>query len=749
MVTFSQLQHVDLTALAAAAGDFEQMLRKWDLTTRMQNDVIGAVQHSGWHGDTAGTAATALTKTRDNIHNAFEEGSAIARALRDAHDEFAAAKKDLETALRTAADQGLTVAADGSVHWPPATNQADRNDPDYARTNQANASAVAKDIAAALDRATEADTGAASALALDTGNDTTEFNPLAVGGIAEADAADAARIVRAGGKATDAELAHLRSLLEHHGADPRFASAFYGKQDPQTFLASYGALAQSADFGGSPARAEAVKHIQDGLGLTLATATDSKQQPHVSDDWEARLRKAGATQIPVPAGADPAHSPYGYQILGNILRSGKYDPHFLNPVAEHVTQLTNENPMRWDAAGKATYPFTELRFVGVPDKDGNIRGINPMSAVLEALGHSPEAATKFFHDAPTTYNPDGTVKSTGGKNTYFEMFTDKGERSLLLDQQYPPRPNPGTADPFDVTALGHALEAATTGKAYDDEQGKFPPHTAAMEEIMKEVVHKFGTGEGPDLLRGEHAPFADLNGSLGNMTANYIGDVQNALEGAGAPTHLFDQTAVARLVGTLGHDPDAYAAIAAGQQAYTTAQIQDVLAHPELHKDIALAVENVARPAGQVNGLITSAMIEEVYTKQTTSDAEYNAAIDTKRELAGQVWGFAGDMLKERAPLAGEGVDAVVNHIMDSVAESYKVDTRNEAIDKAGSTLQNAEAKSQQAIVDAVRDAGRNAGVDPNYVNDVARRAANEENNGYSSGKASYDTHFPKKEEKK
>ncbi|MDH6709817.1 hypothetical protein P3T27_006566 [Kitasatospora sp. MAA19] len=742
MVTFGQLRQVDLGGLNSAAGDFENLVRTWDLTRRMQNEVIGTVQRSGWHGDAAGLATAKLTWARDQIHAAFEEASAIAKTLRDAHTELTAAKKDLDTAVQHATTDGLTVDGEGAVHWPPPTTDADKRDPEYARSWQAKADAAAKAIGAALDRATEADLAAANALGNDTGSDGTVFNAAPVGGLPEEEAKEATFILGLGDKATDAQLARLRTLLDHHSSDPRFAASFYGNQDPQTFLAKYGAMAQSADFANSTARSAAIKGIQQGLGLTLATATDSKQQPHVSDDWETRLRAAGAKQIPVPAGADPTHSPYGYQILANVLRNGTYDPHFLNPIAEHVTQLTQENPMRWDAAGKAAYPFTELKFIGVPDKDGNLRGVNPMSAVLEALGHSPEAATRFFHDAPTTYNPDGTVKSKGGENTYLTTLTDNGSRSLLLDQQYPPRPNPGTADPFEVTALGHALEAATTGRAYDDVHGKFPQHTAEMNDVMQQVVHKFGSGDGPDLLNGGR--FANLNGSLGNMTANYIGDIRGALEGPGADSHLLKQGEVTRLVGTLGRNPDAYAAIAAGQQAYTTARIQDVFAHPELHKDLSVAIENITRPTGQVNGLITSVRIDEVYNKHTLSDAAFNESIATKRELAGQLWSFAGDALKERAPLIGEGVDNVVNQIMDNVAAGYKVDTHNAASDEAGSARESAEANAQQAIINAVRDAGRTAGVDPNYISDVARRAAGEENNGYGSGAHSYDTAFRK-----
>ncbi|MGW3045772.1 hypothetical protein ACWC9T_38495 [Kitasatospora sp. NPDC001159] len=743
MVTFSQLKQVDLGSLDSAAGDYEALVRKWDLTQRMQNEVIGTVEQSGWRGDAAGLANAKLTWARDQIHAAFEEASALAKTLRDAHTEITAAKQDLNTAIQNAVTNGLTVDDAGTVHWPPPKTQADKHDRDYATTWQATADTAAKAIGAAIDRATEADTAAANALGNDTGSDAYTFNATPVGGLPEEEAKEATYILNLGDKATDAQLKHLHAMLQQDSGDPRFATAFYGNQDPQTFLAKYGAMAQSADYANSPARSQTVKDLQKDLGLTLATATDTKQPLHVSDDWETRLRAAGAKQIPVPAGADPAHSPYGYQIMANLLRNGKYDAHFIDPIAEHVTQLTEENPMRWDAATKATYPFTELKFIGVPDKDGNLRGINPMSAVLEGLGHSPEAATKFFHDTPTTYNPDGTVKSHGGENTYLKMLTDGGSRSLLLDQQYPPRPNPGTADPFDVTALGHALEAATTGRAYDDVHGKFPPHTSDMNAVMQQAVNRFGTGDGPDLLN--RGLFSNLNSSLGNMTANYIGDVQGALEGPGSGSNLFKAGEVERLVGTLGRNPDAYATIAAGQQAYTTAQIQDVLAHPELHKDLAVAVENIAKPAGQVNGLITSAMVDEVYNKHTASDAAFNSAIDTKREIAGQLWSFAGDALKERAPLIGEGVDYEANQIMDNIAAGYKVDTHNAASDEAVTAKQNAETNAQQAIVNAVRDAGRNVGADPNYINDVARRAAQEENTGYGSGRDSFGTAFPKK----
>lgn len=580
------------------------------------------------------------------------------------------------------------------------------------------------------------------ALAGDTGTDSNAFNSNPVGSLAEAEAKQASDILSLGSKATDAQLTQLQALLQHHNGDPRFAAAFYGGQDPATFLASYGATAQSGDFSDSPARKAAVKGIQDGLGLTLATATDSHKQPHVSDEWEQRLRKAGGEQIPLDPKANPKSSPYGYQILGNILRHGDYDAHFINPIAEHVTQLTNENPGRWDAvAAMHGSPFQEFQFTGVTDEKGNVHGFNPMSSVLEALGHSPEAATKFFSDPPTTYNPDGTVKSHGGENKYFDMLTDSGERSLLRDMPYPLRPNPGTADAFEVGALGHALEAATTGRAYDDADGPLAKHTPEMAGLTHKIFETYGTKDGPDRLHGDGALFGAMNGSLGNITAAYMGDVQAALEGPGAPAATgapanLDDASVRRLLDALGRDPDAYAAIAAGQQAYTSVQIEDAVAkhgHGS-QSELTLAIETAVKPGGQVAGLLTSAMVDEVYVEQAAKAKEFNEAVDTKREIAGKVWEFTGGKALERAPIAGEGVNFVVEQIMDGVADSYKIDTKNEADDQAGTAAANSKHGAQKAALEAFDRATADSELDPEYLKLLRRQAGQVSDEGYTSG---------------
>ncbi|MFD5436507.1 hypothetical protein ACFWJ4_30715 [Kitasatospora sp. NPDC127067] len=433
--------------------------------------------------------------------------------------------------------------------------------------------------------------------------------------------------------------------------------------------------------------------------------------------------------------------------MANLLRNGTYDAHFLNPIAAHVTQLTQENPTRWEvpAYRSGGYPFDEFKFIGQPDKDGNLKGFNPLSGILDAFGHSPEAATKFFNDPVTTYNPDGSVKSTGGQNTYFKLFTDSGNNSVLVDMNYPLRPlEGGPADPNNVGPLGHALEAAATGRAWDDTEGKCPPHTAEMSSVMQQVVGRFGNGDGPSLLHG--GVFSGLNGSVGNMTANYIADIENSLEGPGAKERTpgvapapgvateFAQKDVQRLLLAVGRDTDAYASIATAQQAYQTAQIQQVMARPELHKDLGMSIENVTKPGGIVTGLITSAMSDEIFHNHAVSDQEVNDAIDAKKDIAKTVWDYTGGVAAEKIPKVGGLINDQVDEIMTNVANSYHVDTTNQAADDAGTKVATSVTGSQQAVVDAVKSAGRDAGLDPNYLSELARQGSASLDAGCNTG---------------
>ncbi|TQF03709.1 hypothetical protein E6W39_17570 [Kitasatospora acidiphila] len=735
MVTFHDLHNADLSSLDSLATDFEQMVRSWDLSTSLDNSVLGPLQGSGWTGDAANAAADHIKNIRTQLDAAFDEASAMARALRDAHTEFAAAQQDLTNALHSATDHSMTVDDDGNVHWQSKTNPDDPQATSQLKSLQQAADGIKQSIDAAVARATEADNAAAAALAGDTGTNTTSFNSTPIGGIPEEEAQQAADLLRQGGNITDAQLTQLDRLLKAHSGDQRFATAFYTSLGPEGFLKSLGAVDQGPV---NAKRTDMLTSLQSDLGLTLATATSTKSQPHLSDDWEAGLRAAGAKQYDVTTAPPSGGRPYGYQILSNVLRTGNYDAHFLDPIAEHVTQLTQADPGRWDHA---------LYLSGLTHQDGigfGDGGYNPMSGVLEALGHSPDAATAFFSNKATLYNPDGTVKSTGADNNYLALLTNAKGNPILQDTLLSKNDAHNGVAPDEATALGHALEAATTGVPWDSSATDLPQHTPQTSAVMSAVVNTFGAGDGPKLLHGAGAPFANINGSLGNMMAAYIGDIQTAVNGGGmapmatfgVPANLNDGNTY-KLLATLGRDPDAYASIVQAQQAYTTAQIQDVLQHRSDHHELAAAISNAARPGGAVEGIINSARANEIMTNQQVHDAAFNAKVDQHAQWATKIWGLTGGKAVDKIPVAGGYANDQVGKIIQNVANSYKIDTSGQSTDQAIASMLGGSTGSSAS--QAVYAAATGMNLSPTDLADLSNSAVAGAQDGFSRGSLIFD----------
>ncbi|MDH6114344.1 hypothetical protein P3T36_000745 [Kitasatospora sp. MAP12-15] len=744
MVTFDELQNTDLGSLDGAASDFEALVRNWDLSTQLQSTVIGTLQGCGWTGPAAEACAGSLTDVRNQIDMAFEEASGLAKALRDAHTEFAGAQKALQTAVQSGTQEGLTIDSSGAVHWPPATNDADKNDPQYGPTWQGKADGIHQQIQAALDRATTADQGLAYTVGADTGISTQSFNCSPVAGLEAGEVKQAADLLSLGSKATDAQVAQLNAILKAHANDPQFNTDFYNTLGPEGFLKSYGAMGEYS-FYGTPSK-DALTQLQSNLGTALASATNTQNVPHLSDAWEAGLRKAGATQYQLLPDQLQGGNLYGYQILSNILRTGNYDAHFLQPIAEHMTQLSEQDPSMWEDAVIKANPLQQTLFLGPGDG-----GLNPMSGMLEALGHSPDAATKFFSDHPTLYNQDGTVKAvTSDSNNYLAKLTDPGYNSVLQDITTKDATQGGKACDLEATALGHALEAATIGQPYNAEGVPYPLHTPAMTSVMNQVVHQFGSSDGPTLITGNSAVFHSMNTSLGHMTAAYMGEVQTAFNGTADKLPLYetpadpsnpqpqlDPSATARLLGALGHDPDAYGTIAQAQQAYSTAHVHDIMLHASDHKYLDDAVSNAARPGGTVAALITGGKSDAIYQQHQQSDAAYNKAIDRDSGWAQKVWDMTGGGKVGDLP-GGSAINTKATGIIQSVASCYKVDTNGLASDQVLQASGAAETGAGNAAQNAVLSAAQSLNMNTTDANDLASNAFNGARDGFDDGAAKY-----------
>ncbi|MEU1288756.1 hypothetical protein [Kitasatospora sp. NPDC005856] len=747
MVDFHELSTADFGVLDAAATAWTTVAQKlqamdgdWDTT------VIAKVNSACWSGPAADQARPGLQRTNEQLTAAVTEANAFASTFKEASTEFKAARTKLEKAVADARTAGLTVTDNGTVSWPPADN-ATRHDyeamRDYQKEWGDKAEAARKAIDAAVAEAAAADERIAWALRSDSMTDGQKsFNSKAIGSGPEADGKRAAQLAAKGGDITEPELTELNSLLASHGNDPKFSTKFYQDLGPDGLIKSWN------DMVGDPAhprddkspRWKAYQDLQKNLGLTLATATRTTNEPHLSDEWSAALRKAGSQPVwdkPYRAsGLD--YVPYGYQVLSGILMNGNYDAHFINPIAEHVTQLDTQ-----DKYWPAPPPGSKIQGFNLTGGDEAGSGFRPTTAVLEALAHSPEASTKFFTEKPTAYNEDGTVNQ-GGKPKpadYFDYY--------VHDKDWIPDTTSRDSKVWDASkqagpaALGRALEAATTGHPYD-EPSPVPPtrHTTEQADLMQKVVNTFGRdGNGGVLedIKGD-GKLAAMRGSLGHMTAEYIGDVQNALSTThalpvnGSPAVL-NQSSVTGLLDALGRDPESYGAVVNANQAYTTALIRGHMDSGQTDfARLNVDIDNVAHAGGITSGILNEARVDEVHYQHAKSDQEFNEALEKNVGYGKDAFNAVIGLVTEKVPVGGEIAGQIVDSIAESVIEANKQDTT--AAGNQTARDNNADGRNQAVggVKQAITDAGGSSGMSQEDIKRLAESAGISVTNGYTTG---------------
>ena len=730
MVTYDELNTTNLGALNTAATDIAQMVRSWEYDSDFQSQVVSPLQASGWSGPASEAAVTQLTAARTQIDEAFDETSAMAKALSDAHDQLLTCQTTLHQIQQDAAGQSLTISADGSsVTWSIPSNLPHNAGihEQYQQAMQQQADAISQRITAVLQQATEIDQAAADALAADTGTNTSAFNATPVGGIDEEEAQQAAALARQGGNLTDAQLAQLDALLKAHSGDSRFTTAFFEDLGPQESLLFYGQLAWGASGNGAtndPTRLDLLKDMQAQLGTSLATATSLQGWPHLSDAWEAGLRQAGGQkmQLDMNNPNDPQGQVYGYQILSDYLRTGTYDEHFLLPVAEDITNLSEKNPTMW-VNESLEGSNQKLNFLDAT------AGYNPLTGVLEALGRSPKASLDFFSPP----------------NNYFNYLTsDTNANALLVSDSTGSGPAAyAAAYKAQMSTLGDALQSATTGVPFDAANGvQLPLHTPAMAALANTIVTKFGSN--PGLLSGENgtnALFAPLNSSIGHITASYIGDVDRSLNGTtnrlpvfGAPAG-FNAADTQMLLHALGRDPDAYGAVLQAQNAYTAAQLQNtVQTSGAQYPELGDALRNVSQDGGKVNGILSWAKIQELQQNSAASDAAYNAAIDQNSGIANTIWSMTLGNAVGAVPVVGGYVNSGVSTYINTMAAGFKKDSSLSSLSGSTQVDTNALATTQSNASSSASRALQGLGLSPQQISDLSNDAASGAEDGFTSG---------------
>ncbi|MFE7572361.1 hypothetical protein ACFU76_36405 [Streptomyces sp. NPDC057539] len=589
MPTFYDVLNAPLDKLKRAVDDWADMTTKLErLAEDARTTMAAKAKDEYWQGANALVTKPFIVKTAKEFDDATKAAKGIRLILEEGYDAFKKAKDDLTRIVDTDAPaQSLVVTAYGMVEalYPLKDDTRATTDADYrnnVREQKARIETLQRRINAVVETCDDADAATANALRANITDDQHNFSAPKYRSLDAEEAQRALDLAKKGTDLTHAELLQLNELLKDNHSSREFSRTFYdGLGGPKKSLEFFGQLAGDT-YEGSRQDKERLKDIQSlqkNLGLNLATATDPTGKNDTwSKNWSEEMRKLGTERIPLTK--YDMNPPYGYQLLGGIMRYGNYDPKFLNPIAEHVVQLQHKNPSMF----AETKPTGGWQTYGLNPSGVNGAGYDPVVSMLEALGHSPEASKEFFSARPMAYNEDGSVEGAFGpdlgnmKNgaavmNYLDYFANQDYKSFPdTDGIYDPDKT-AESTAYMPDALGHALESATLGYAWDAPNPN-AVRDATTAEVMQAVVAKYG-GDA-ELLKHQEV----LSDSLGNMGAGYIDDINWAFrehqrESIFAPTQnpdahpRFDPRETRDFLGALGQHPDAYATVTAAEEIYT------------------------------------------------------------------------------------------------------------------------------------------------------------------------------------
>ncbi|MEU8840886.1 DUF6571 family protein [Streptomyces roseus] len=761
MLTYENVMNAPLDKLQTAVTDWKAMADKLDeMAEAARNGMKAKADKAEWSGVTAGVGRAFVDKTAKEFEDAAKEAKGVHQLLSDGHTTI----KTARDALKKAADEeipaaGFRVDAAGKVSaapMDPKTEFAARHDPDYPefkRKQEENRKAWQARVDRLVEDCADADDSLARALRANVSDDH-DFTAPKYTTLDGEQADRAAELMRKlskepGGVARDpGALRELEDLLDDNRNDAEFAPDFYRRLGPDGTLEAYAKLSIDASTLGEAGkdRLAMVGNIQNDMGAMLGLATQKSSPNHLDAVWTTGLMKAGRKEMQVTG--DLTSRIYGYQALGALLHEGKYDKDFLTSVGRDMVAFDRENPKAWEH-GSPYDPKTVLS----QGKDGS-RGFYPLTGLMDAMSHNPDAATAFFNEpVRQDSNGDGIV-TTADKVVSGQHGKAQGMVDYMLDKE-------SWADAFDRTpshpygeagpaqeALGGALEAAVSGRVPGDEDAKPVPHSKEMTTIMERVVEKIG--DDPSLVaqdpeeKDKKPRLGPLAGHFGNMAAEYIPDLQASAENGGHQIKVtgamaeFNKATMSRFLGAVGQDPDAYGAITNANQAFTAVLITDVVQHPGDKDLLDAAVENAVQPGGQIAGMLTEARAQNMHAETAHTNEEYVKGVEDGAKWINRGISAVGGKYLEMVPVAGD----VVEWVQEDVTELFVEDAKEKGKEKTGHTQEavakmyaEAEGRTSEAASKAVLHAASGSGLSEKEISTLAGVASKESAVAHSVGR--------------
>ncbi|WP_409471628.1 hypothetical protein [Streptomyces sp. HC307] len=634
-IKYVDLVEVDLDRLGTAVSDWKKSVDGLKTAAKSASEGMQAKSDKArWAGVNATLTRGFVTKTAKEIADLHTEANSICRVLDDAHTELVSLQKQIKTAIQVdVPNLGARVEdiGDGTVRCIFVHIRGDSGE----RTQeQLDAKQELENrINRILAHASEVDASVARALRKSHGNDPHNAGHSSYDSLDEAQVERAAELAKLGPTMSDKQFMELNSIMRFNAKDADFSTDFYKSLGgPKDALEFYGRMSLDGTIGDDKERLALTRQLQRNMGVALASATDLGNKSHLPGSWATEFRKLGTQQIQLYPGGSSA--PYGYQLLGGILRYGNYDARFINPIAEHVVQLHHKDPYRF-MGNKPTAPGSDLDW-GFNPSGKNGAGYDPLTSVLEGLGHSPEAAKKFFTDEPTVYREDGTANKNASLGyDYFDELNKKDFEWAPDSLVHLGSDEAKHAREMGPDALGHALEAAVTGDAWD----AGPPELHRDETtqgIMARVIERYNVtvADGPhdimkdSLARMGAAYIDDLNYSTYNFGGSGEALGRGEIFGNssdGSPRKDFGETASRNFMMLVARDEEGYQTLSAAQQVYEASG----LAVHEGDKGSGLAF---AHNASKVHGILDATRELEIRSEFKGVEDQHNLDLEKQGE---------------------------------------------------------------------------------------------------------------------
>ncbi|NSC22834.1 hypothetical protein FM076_17320 [Streptomyces albus subsp. chlorinus] len=703
---YETVRNVNLTPLREAVKawnklpeDFREVHTTFDRTVTKPL----STERSGWHGASHKAAVKHFTVVQNQVLEAAgqagwlgKEMSRCLKVIQGAKDDLKAVEEAVNEKPKGGGKNYLKLnTKDGVVYVDPPEGE---NSTGITKAYSETISELNKRIQKALRDAATADADLKKALT---------FDPHGKGFNDDTPQAQAKKDVDALYKLAGEKdfkrdpklLSKFNGILAANNGNSFFAEEFATRKGAKGILKFWYDTAQpdyERDQYGFPKEVEPGKDLrkqlaalQDNLGNTLALASHSdspKMTQWKQDVFDLGDKRLFTLSNPTRYDSTP---PFGFQVMSNLMRTGKWDTEFLNAYGDQLVTADkkpydfhgNELPghRRWLSDGVKQNDFLNFG----PKWD---QGEDPFTGYFEALGHNSDASMDFFQDERNfdhvlrerTWLPDGEIPETGREKDF------NGPK----------------------VALGHALGSATTGHDWDAPKNIPAEHTKEQADLMSKLIKGMGSMDEDGNADISLSP--GMRPGLGSAAAEYVPDFFRAMKAGEDDDKLFPMSGaqapmehrdVTKFLVQLGQDPDANATITAGQKLYTAQVLDhhlggDLPANQRYDAPPEDIVHEVLKTSGETAGTLASGAQEGIIGPAVMEDQDYDKSTLSKRLWGNGAFGTVVTGVSVLKPFAAHPVGSAVAAALiiggegaalsDHDAEHWSSNKSAPAADRAG-----------------------------------------------------------------